>query len=165
MTWTVRRRAAAVLVTAVVAIGAAAVAVAFWISAGTGSGTAVLSSPQQLTLGPGTAQGQLVPGGASAVVAVATNPNPYFVDVGSLTLDATSGTGGFDVDAGHSGCAVSVLHLAAQDNDGSGWRVPPRVGSTDGTQVIELGGALTMDADAADACQGASFTVYLTAGA
>lgn len=149
----------------IVAVGLAAGAFAYWTGAGEGAGTTVLGSPVQLTLSPGTAQSQLTPGGASSVAAVATNTNPYFVEIGSLALDTTAGTGGFDVDGAHTGCDVSALHFTTQDNGGAGWRVPPKVASTDGTLAIELDHALGMDADAADACQGAAFTVHLIAGA
>lgn len=154
----------ALLVAATIAVGISAGAFGYWKAAGSGSATTVLESPDQLTLGPATPQAQLTPGGDAGVAAIATNTNPYFVEIDSLVLDTAAGTGGFDVDAGHSGCGLSVLHLAPQDNGGSGWRAPPRVAATDGTLTIDLSGALTMDADAANACQGASFTIHLKAG-
>ena len=42
----------------------------------------------------------------------------------------------------------------------SGWDVP-----ANGSLAIDLTGALAMSSAAVDACQGASFTVYLTASA
>jgi len=42
--------------------------------------------------------------------------------------------------------------------------VPAKVDSTDGSLAIDLANALSMSASGAIACQGASFTVYLTAG-
>jgi len=162
-----RTRARTLVLAAIIAIGAAIAtgALAYWTSVGSGSATTMLASPIQLTLEPGTADAQLSPGHAAGVAVIAANPNDYFVPIGSLTLDNGAGTGGFDVDAGHATCDLSVLHLAPQDNGGAGWRVPPRIASTDGTRLIVLGHALSMDADAADACQGASFTVHLRAGA
>jgi hypothetical protein len=152
----------AALVTA--GVGITSGAVAYWMAPCTGTAATVLGSPEQLTLGPGTAQAQLSPGSDASVAVVATNENPYFVQIASLALDPTSGTGGFDVDAGHSGCDVSALHFAASDNAGAGWRVPPRVAAADGTRSIDLAQALTMDASAGPACQGATFTVHLVAG-
>jgi hypothetical protein len=152
----------AVLVTA--GVGIAAGAFAYWMAPGTGTATTVLGSPEQLTLGPGTAQAQLSPGSEASVAVVATNHNPYFMPIASLALDTASGTGGFDVDAAHTGCDLSALHFAAADNAGAGWRVPPKVAAVDGTQPIDLAQALSMDATAGAACQGATFTVHLVAG-
>jgi hypothetical protein len=99
---------------------------------------------------------------------VATNSNPYFVTIPSLALATDHGTAGFDVDAGHSGCDLSAIHFTPQPAPigifGPGWRVPPKVGGTNGTLSIVLSGALEMDADAESACQGASLTVHLDAG-
>jgi hypothetical protein len=161
-------RPRALLIAATVAVGIASGAFAFWMGTGSGEATTVLESPEQLTLEAGTAQALLAPGDASSVAVLATNPNPYFVTFTSLALDTGEGTGGFDVDAGHSGCDLSVIHFAPQPPPvgifGPGWRVPPRVASTDGTLAFELSDALSMDADAANACQGADFTVHLVAG-
>jgi hypothetical protein len=157
------RRAVAALLATAIAVGAAAVAFSFWSGDGSGSVPGIVGSPRQLVLDPGTAQVELAPGDVGSVTVIATNPNPYFVSIPSLILDLAAGTGGFDTDAGHSGCDVSALHLAPQDNGGAGWRVPPRVGEADGSRTIELTGALSMDVDAATACQGAPFTVHLIA--
>lgn len=165
MTLPTQKRARGLLLAATIAVGLATGAFAYWMATGSGSATTVLGSPEQLTLTVGTADAQLTPGHPASVAVVATNTNPYFVNIGSLMLDTAEGTGGFDVDAGHSGCDASALHMATQNNGGAGWRVPPKVATTDGTLEFEMGEALTMDADAADACQGASFTVYLVAGA
>lgn len=164
MTRFTHNRAWAFLLVAAVIAGLAAGAFAYWMGAGSGSATTVVGSPEQLDLGPGTPSAQLIPSDTSSVTAIATNPNPYFVQIGSLTLDTTAGTGGFDVDVAHSGCDTAALHFAPQDNGGGGWRVPPMVDAIDGTQAIDMGDALSMDAGAANACQGASFTVHLIAG-
>jgi hypothetical protein len=165
MTRLVQNRARALIVTTAVAVALAAGAFAYWMGTGSGSATAVLGSPEQLTLEAGGAQAQLAPGSTSNVAVIATNSNPYFVNIATLTLDTAAGTGGFDVDAGHSGCDLSVLHLATQNNGGAGWRVPPKLATTSGTLSFEMTNALSMDAGAANACQGASFTVHLVAGA
>jgi hypothetical protein len=169
ITRSIQNRGRALLVVATVTAGLAAGAFAFWMGSGSGTATTVLGSPEQLTLTTGTAQAQLAPGGASSVAVVATNPNPYFVTFTSLALKTDEGVGGFDVDAGHGGCDPSVLHFAPQPPPvgvfGPGWRVPPKVASTEGILEFELSDALSMDADAANACQGATFTVHLVAGA
>jgi hypothetical protein len=164
----IRNRTRVLLATATVAVGLAAGAFAFWMATGSGTATTVLESPNQLTLTVGTPQPQLVPGESSNVAVVATNSNPYFVTFTSLALNTSEGTSGFDVDAAHSGCDLSVIHFVPQPPPvgifGPGWRVPPRVAETDGVLTFELSGALSMDADAPNACQGADFTVYLVAG-
>lgn len=169
MTRYATKRARALLLATTVTLGLAAGALAFWMANGSGEASAVLGSPAQLTLSEGTPQHQLSPGHAADVTAVATNSNPYFVTIGSLALATSHGTAGFEVDTGHGACGLSAIHFTAQAAPvgifGPGWRVPPKVGDVDGTLPIELKDALTMDADAANACQGASFTVHLDAGA
>ena len=169
MRWLTRNRAGALLVAATVVVGLAAGAFAYWMSTGSGEATTELGSPEQLTLqAQNSSQGQLVPGDTANATVLATNPNPYFVTITYLALDTSQGTGGFDVDAGHAGCDLSMVHFVAQDPPvgifGPGWRVPPKVGSTDGTLSIEIDNALTMDEGAANACQNADFTIHLAAG-
>jgi len=144
-------------------LGIAGSAFAFWSGTGAGTAGGAVRTQDALTFGPGTPAAQLSPGHDAGVAVIATNANPYAVEIASLELDAGAGTGGFDVDGGHSGCVLSVLHVAPQDNGGGGWSVPAKVGSTDGSLAIDLAGALSMDANAASACQGASFTVHLRA--
>lgn len=159
-----RARAAVLVVAAVIAVGLAATAVAFWGGAVGGSVQTEIADPRPLVLGPGSPSAQLYPGGAASVAVIAANPNAYSVHVGSMTLDTSAGTGGFDVDPEHGGCDVSALGFAPQDHGGIGWSVPPRSGGIDGALPIDMTGALTMGADAANACQGAVFTVHLVAG-
>ena len=156
---TTRRRAlilAAVL--ALLTLGTITTASAFWGGGGTGSGSAVTGTTQAVTLSPATATAQLYPGGQAAVEMSITNPNPGGVRVGSLVLEPTQGTGGFAVDGAHSGCVLSTLSFTTQTNAGAGWTV------AGGGTSVTLSNALSMTAGAANACQGASFTVYLTAG-
>jgi hypothetical protein len=112
-----------------------------------------------VTLSPATPTAALVPGGSASVVLTVTNPNVSSIRVGSLALDTGQGTGGFAVDGGHSGCVLTTLSFATQTNAGAGWTV---AGS--GNLSVTLTNALSMTATAANACQGASFTVYLAAG-
>jgi hypothetical protein len=145
-----------------ITLGVAAGAFAYWAGSGSGSATTVLSDAQALHLEPGTPTYQLYPGGDANVVSVVSNPNKFFAQIGRIVLDTTGG-GPFTVDGAHSGCDVSVLSFIAQDNGGAGWRVPPRTGSTDGTLAIDMPAAMKMSVAAANACQGASFTVALEA--
>ena len=143
------------LVCVLVVIGSAA---AYFNVTGAGSGTPAAAVAASLTLAPGTPAAELYPGGTSDVSVVVTNPNPGPARLRSLALDTTRGTGGFAVDAGHSGCAVSALSFTTNDNGGAGWTIAA------GSQTVTLAGPLAMGASAADACQGATFTVYLKAG-
>jgi len=153
---------ARVLVAAlVVALLIAGGAVAFWTGAGSGTTQTRLGDPKPVALTPGTPSDQIHPGYEANVLAEASNPNPYAVHLDALALDTGAGTGGYDVDAAHSGCAVSALTFTTQDNGGAGWDIPPRAADADGVLTIPLIDALAMDVGAADACQGATFTVHL----
>jgi hypothetical protein len=144
----------ALVLIAVMALSGAAVA--RWGVTGAGSGSASAGTVSAVTLTPGTPAAQLVPGAQAAVVLSVTNPNTASIRIGSLALDTTQGSGGFAVDAGHSGCVLSALSFATQTNAGAGWTVPGN-----GSLPVSLTGSLSMAATAANACQGASFTVYL----
>jgi hypothetical protein len=151
-----------VALTAAVAIGG--VAAAYWSGFATGTGSGTTGTPAVVTLSPATPTTALHPEEQADVVLTMSNPNPYVAIVGAIRLDQSQGSGGFAVDAGHAGCAVSALSYTRQTNGGAGWRVPARVGTTNGTLAVTLHNALAMSPDAANACQGASITVYLAAG-
>jgi hypothetical protein len=151
-------------VVAILAASTAGSAVAYWKGAGHGSTEIRLRDPQPLVLSPGAQSALLYPGGDTGVAVDVTNANPYAVHIGSLSVDTSSGTNGFDVDAQHSGCGLAPLGFVPQDDDALGWTVPPKSGDEDGSIAIHLEDALTMDMTAADACQGAAFTVHLIVG-
>ena len=157
-----RKQAGAFLVTIAIAIAVAAAAIAYWRGSGNGEAKTVLLNLQSITLQPGSQTAQLYPGGNSSVSVVLSNPNSIFVNVGSIVLDPGA-TQPFAVDSSHSGCGLSTLSFVAQDNDGAGWLIPPRAGSTDGSLAIDMPAAMKMSVAAANACQGASFTVRLKA--
>jgi hypothetical protein len=148
----------------VLALAGAGAADAFWRGSGTGAGSGTAGTTVPVTLSPGSPTATLFPGGLTDVVLTVTNPNLFPVRIGSLALDTGQGTGGFAVDAGHAGCALSTLNFTAQINGGAGWTVPGRVGAVVGTVSVTLANALAMGTGAANACQGASYTVYLAAG-
>lgn len=160
----VLRAALVVLLAGVIGAALGGVASAYWTGSGGGSGSATTGTTVALTLTPGTPAAALYPGGQADVVLTASNPNPSPVFITSLALDSAQGTGGFAVDAGHSGCAMSALSVTTQTNAGAGWTVPAKAGGVDGTLPVTLTNALSMDAGAANACQGGLFAVYVTAG-
>jgi hypothetical protein len=160
------RRSAILLVSAVLAlvvVPLGGVALAYWGGTGGGTGTTATGTVVPVTLTAGTPSATLRPGGTANVVLTATNTNVSPVRVASLALDTSRGTGGFSVDAGHSTCNVNALSYTTQNNGGSGWTIPGRVGLVNGTLAVTLTNALGMAASAANACQGATFTVYLVA--
>jgi len=138
-----------------VTIGAAS---AYWSGGGSGSGSGDSGTAADVSLTPGTASAQLYPGGSASVTLSVANPNDATVHVGQLVLDTSQGTGGFAVDGGHSGCSVAALSFTAQNNGGPGWDF---TGASD--TPITLNNSVSMSATAANACQGATFTVYLDA--
>lgn len=153
---------AAILALMIVAIGGGASA--YWSGGGDGAGHGTTGTVVTVTLSPGTPDADLYPGGQTGVELTLSNPSASAVYLSSLALDTTQGTAGFSVDAEHAECGVATLSFTTQTNDGAGWTVPAKVGDVDGTLPATLANALSMSADAADACQGAEFSVFLTAG-
>jgi hypothetical protein len=156
MTMAKHTRTPLVLLVSALLVTVAGAAFAFWTTSGGGSAAATTSGTAALTLSPATPTAELYPGGRAAVVATVTNPNASSVRIGSLALDSTQGSGGFGVDVAHSSCATSTLGFTTQTNGGAGWTVPGH-----GSLPLTMTGALSMSTSAADACQGATFTVYL----
>jgi hypothetical protein len=145
-------------------LAVAGVASAFWSVGGGGSGSGSSDTTQPVTLTPGVAADGLYPGGEANVTVAISNPNAETVRIESLSLDPTSGAGGFAVDAGHAGCLVDTFGFETQTNAGRGWTVPASDSSGNGSLVLTLPNAVSMDLGAANSCQGATITVYLTAG-
>jgi hypothetical protein len=139
---------------------AGTVAYAAWTVNGSGTGTASATSAVGLTFSAGSPSGTLFPGGSADVDTSASNSNPFTVHISIVSIDTTQGTNGFSVDSNHSGCNLSSLSFTPATNNGSGWNVPAS-SSVD----VDAAGAISMSSAANDACQGATFTVYLTATA
>ncbi len=158
------RRAITLAAVAVLAVLAGGSASAYWTSTGAGSGAAAIAtSTDELTLTPATPTAQLAPGATANVVLTISNSNTFPVHIGTLSLDTGHGTGGFDVDGDHLGCALTALSFTTQTNGGSGWTVGSKAAGVDGSLAVTLTNSLTMAANAASACQNASFIVYLVA--
>jgi hypothetical protein len=148
------------LIAIAIVAGGTVGALAYWQGSGSGTAKTVLADVQPLSFAPGTSTATLYPGGAASVAVVVSNSNPEFIQIGSMILDPGAPQP-FAVDPAHSGCDVSTLNFVTQDNGGAGWRIPPKAGTTDGTLVIDMPGAIGMSVAAANACQGATFTVQL----
>lgn len=162
--WRLRTVALVGALLVLIGVPVGGVAYAMWGAPGAGSGSATTGTTVAMTLSPGSPSTALYPGGQSDVVLTISNPNSSSIHVGSLALNTAQGTGGFAVDAGHSGCAASALSYTTQTNAGAGWTVPAKVGLVNGSLSVTLSNALTMSTAAASACQGATLTVYLAAG-
>jgi hypothetical protein len=135
-----------------------AVAIAAWTTGGSGSGQAQAGTATSMTISAGTPSSSLYPTASADVAATVSNPNPYKVHVSSIALGAVS------VDAGHSGCNTSSVSVTSpQTSGGSGWDVPAKSGGVNGSLNVDLANAISMDNTALDSCQGAVFTVALTA--
>lgn len=154
------------LIGLVLALGivGAGTAYAFWTSTGGGGGAGSTATAADLVLTPGAPTASLYPGGQTTVVLTITNSNSTIIHINSLSLNTSQGTGGFAVDGAHSGCSVAALSYTAQTNGGAGWNIPAKAGVVNGTLAVTLTNALAMSVSAANACQGATFTVYLAAG-
>ena len=150
-----------VSVLVVLVLGVAGAASAYWTGSGSGTGDGTSATTAPVTVSPGTATANLYPGGTADVVLTVSNPNLSEVRIGSLALDTSQGAGGFGVDAGHSGCAVETFGFTDQTG---AWTIPAKVGVVNGTLAVTLTNALAMSLGAADACQGATASVYLVAG-
>lgn len=133
----------------------------FWsFGGGTGGGGGTVGTPGPVVASPAAVTEPLYPTGAPLgdVSLTLTNPNAFPVHVPLLALDTAQGAGGFGVDDGHVGCDLSALAYVTQTNGGAGWDVP-----ASGRLPVDLAGALALAPTAPDACQGATFTVYLAA--
>jgi hypothetical protein len=154
-----KRRLLKIGIPSVLALVLAAAAFAWFSAGGGGSGSASAANPTvAITVAPGTPSAKLFPGGSADVATTFTNANGFPVHVDQLLLDTSQGTNGFAVDGSHSSCNVSTLGYTTQS---AGWTVPAKAGTTDGTLDVDLASAISMGASAANACQGATFTVYL----
>ncbi len=145
------------------ALLSAAGALAYVAAVGSGFGLGGAASPSPLAVTAGVAPSTpLFPNASGDVTVHIDNPNRAREFIGRLSLDASQGTSGFS--SGAAGCNLSSLSFTTQNNGGAGWYVPAKVGTTNGTLNLDLTGAVSMDTTAANACQGATFTVYVKAG-
>ena len=165
LSWPRHRRPArfALVLAAAVAVlaGTGASALAYWHGGGAGTGAATTGTAVAVTLSPATPPPTLFPGGQAEVRLTVSNPNTTPMAIAALGLDAARGVGGFTVDTAHGGCATAGLSFTTQTNASAGWLVPPASVAGNGSLAITLPDALALSLGAANACQGAEFTVYL----
>ncbi|MFI5916385.1 hypothetical protein [Dactylosporangium sp. NPDC051541] len=132
---------------------AGGIAYAAWTITGSGSAGASASTAQPVSFS-NTTVGTLYPGATVDVRATASNPNPFPVNYTAPATPAITVTGGTGT------CASTNVIFTAGGAVGIG----PASGSTPGTANNAAFGTLKMINDAADGCQGATFTVDLAGG-
>jgi hypothetical protein len=147
----VRRRRKFVLAAVLALLIASGVAIAAWLTNGTGPGKAKAGQVQTLTVqaasnAPSSASDQLYPGSDGAAAVKITNSNGPLVIVGVQP----GGLGAQD-SSDAAGCDASNISV----NTLSGLSIPLPSGTTDN---VLIPGALHMSSGAPTECQGATFT-------
>ena len=159
---TPRRVTVVVLTTGLVLAGG--VAVASWVTEGTGPATAEATTAQSLVVSPASPTASLYPkpaggyssGDVGTVAATVANPNPFPIRLSSATL----GTIALTPESGRTCAAGSVVHA----NGVGTVALTPGVlvaANSSGT-VVDIPGALEMVATAEDGCQGVGVSVTVT---
>lgn len=154
MGW-ITKRGVFVGLVAVIAVGAAGVALAYFTTTGSGTATATAGSSSALTL-HGTVSSQLYPGSSSPVGFTVDNPSAGSQRVGTISLASIT------VDAGHAACSTAISG-GNPDFNMSDVVVNQTFGPGSG-QSVSPSGTLTMNDTGVnqDACQGATLTLHLT---
>ena len=132
------------------ALGAAGIAVAAWLSSGSGrpgvSAGNALAPTTSTVAGSAVTSGLLVPGATGTAIVTVTNPNPYKVRLLTIAANgAATATGGTGT------CATTGVTFTAQQ---PGVTLAPGAGTT-----LTLAGAVAMSTASETGCQGATFTV------
>lgn len=149
----------AAALTGIMFAACAGTAYAFWTgAAGTGSGSAAAATMQAVTVdalvaGDGP-QATLVPGGTADVVLRITNPNPYAVQVYSVTAGGQA-----TADAAHPGCTTTGVTFTGTSAPLS----PATYVAANSSTLLTLPGTAAMDTTSLAACQGATFHLPVTA--
>ena len=142
-------RALAVVTGSVAAVAlVSGTAAAYWTSSGSGTGSAAAGTIS-LTANASVGSSLLYPGGSVAISVAVTNP----ADSATLNVTGVSATS-VTADSGHSGCDTSAVTYQRST------ALPVSVVA--GGSPVDVDGSLAMAADAADACQGATFSVTLS---
>jgi len=138
------------------ALAGTGIAFAAWTLSGSGSGTAGAAGTQNLVIaGVNPAAGSLFPGGPAAPVDLTIdNPNPYPVNVTSITWGAPSSP--------NTGlCASNQLSIDAGATPSSSVNFTIPANTTSPTEVVA--GVLDMASTAPQGCANLDFTVPVTA--
>ncbi|HYN97536.1 MAG TPA: hypothetical protein VES42_27175 [Pilimelia sp.] len=129
-----------------VTVGIASAAWAYWQASGTGTATATAATAKVLRIDAvGSLPGRLYPGGSTDLRITVTNENPYPIQV-----DLVQPNGAITADK--PGCVNHGVTLAERAD--VGWEL-----AANDDDVLVLAGAVSMPANAPNACQGATFTI------
>jgi len=137
----------------------AGTAYAYWTGAGgSGTGSASAGIMQAVTVDALVAsdnpKAALIPGGSADVVLRLSNPNPYSVQVYSVTANGPA-----TADAAHPGCTTTGVRFT-----GTAAPLSPATSvAANSSALITLPGAAAMDTTSLAACQGATFSLPVTA--
>ncbi|HEY4455629.1 MAG TPA: hypothetical protein VGN81_15060 [Pseudonocardiaceae bacterium] len=136
----------------IISIVSGGVAYAYWQSTGSGSGSAGSGTMtiSGAALSGETANSSLYPGGSADAILKVFNPNGYPVQVVAIVSAGTPSAG--------NGCSPTGVHFAAPTSFTDAQFTLPADQST----VLDLAGAMSMDATSASACQGQTFSLPVT---
>lgn len=135
----------------------AGAAYAYFTSTGTGTGSATAATMQTVSVDAFVSgdnpQSALIPGGTADVILRVTNPNPYPVQVYSV-----SPNGPTTADASHPDCTTTGVTFA-----GTGSPLSPATSvPANSTTLLTLPGTAAMDPTSQSSCQGATFHLPVT---
>jgi hypothetical protein len=136
-------------------LAVAGIAVAYFTSLGSGTGTATVGSSSKVTL-HGAVASSLYPGSSSIVTFTVDNPSPGAEFVKTIHLESAT------PDAGHSGCSTAIT------GGNPDFTMPDVLANqsfpSGNGQAVTATGTLTMHETGVnqDACQGATLTLNLT---
>jgi len=139
----------------IVGLAVVGIAVAYFTSLGSGTGTAAVGSSSNVTL-HGTVASTLYPGTSSNVTFTVDNPSPGAELVNTIHLESIT------PDAGHSGCSTVIT------GGNPDFTMPDVVANQSfphgNGQAVTATGTLTMHETGVsqNACQGATLTLNLT---
>jgi hypothetical protein len=147
----ITRRKVAAAVT-LVALSAAGMVFAAWLTSGSGSGYAKAGTAQDLTTVGASAStsATLYPGATGDAVVRISNPNPFPVRVTSVSLNGTAAD--IAPDTGHPSCSPTGVSFT--DQTGLSIDVPAESAAT-----ATLTGSVSMSNASANGCQGATFEI------
>jgi hypothetical protein len=150
------RRTVSAVLGAVALVAAGGTAYAYWGTTGVGSGAASAGQLQTLTTqalvqaAPG--QQPLSPGGTADAVVRVSNPNPY-----DIQLYSVSSAGAATADGSHPQCVTTGVSFQDQNPLAQPVTIPANA-----TQTVTLPGSVSMGLTSDAGCQGAHFNLPLT---
>ena len=152
MSITINRRWILLLALSAV-VAACGAAIAAWSTSGSGNGYAKASTASAITLADASAStsGDLYPGGAGDLKIKASNPNSF-----PVRITAVAGNGTITSDT--VGCTSANHAVTLTDQTGLSIDLTANASNT----VSTLDDVVHMGSSAANACQGAVFTIPIT---